>query len=57
MPRFLEDMVELIIDKRDESHQEVGGFELVYEVPKLQKKTSEFKQTQKNLKVEGKGLD
>ena len=57
MPRFLEDMVELMIDKRDASHQEVGGFELVYEVPKLQKKTSEFKQTQKNLKVEGKGLD
>ena len=43
VPRFLEDMTELIIDKREGDHPEVGGFERVYQVPKLQKKTSEFK--------------
>ena len=57
VPRFLEDMTELIIDKREGDHPEVAGFERVYQVPKVQKKTSEFKQTSKNMTVVGKGID
>ena len=35
VPRFLEDLTELIIDKRKGHHPIVGGFEKVYDVPKL----------------------
>jgi len=35
VPRFLEDLVELIIDKRKGDHPEVAGFERVYKIPKL----------------------
>ena len=35
MPRFLEDLTELIIDKRDGYHPEVAGFDRVYEMPQL----------------------
>ena len=59
VPRFLEDMVELIIDKQYQSGEfpEVGGFEKVYEVPKLRTLKSEMKQTQKKMTIVGKGLD
>ena len=35
VPRFLEDLVELIIDKRKGDHPEVAGFEKIYDVGKL----------------------
>ena len=35
VPRFLEDMTELMIDKRKGHYPEVGGLEKIYEVPKL----------------------
>jgi len=35
VPKFLDDLTELVIDKRKGDHPEVGGFERVYEVPKL----------------------
>ena len=35
VPRFLEDLVELIIDKRKGDHPEVAGFEKIYDVSKL----------------------
>jgi len=35
VPKFLEDMTELITDKRKGDHPEVGGFERVFHVPKL----------------------
>ena len=56
VPRFLEDLTELIIDKRKGNWPEVGGFERVFDVPKL-KDLSDFQQTQKDLAVEGKGID
>ena len=59
VPRFLEDMTELITGKREKGgdYPEVGGFEKVYEVPKLRNLKSEFKQTQKKMTIVGKGLD
>ena len=56
VPQFLEDLTELIIDKRKGNHPIVGGFEKIYDVPKLRDLT-DFQQTQKDLKVEGKGID
>lgn len=56
VPWFLEDLVELIIDKRKGNHPIVGGFERVFDVPKLRDLT-DFQQTQKDLKVVGKGID
>ena len=35
VPRFLEDLVELIIDKRKGDHPEVSGFDKIYDVGKL----------------------
>ena len=35
VPRFLEDLVELIIDKRKGNHPDVAGFEKIYDVCKL----------------------
>ena len=35
VPRFLEDLVELIIDCRKGNHPEVAGFEKIYDVGKL----------------------
>lgn len=35
VPRFLEDLTELIIDKRKGNHPFAGGLEKVYDVPKL----------------------
>ena len=35
IPRFMEDLTELIVDKRKGNHPEVGGFDRVFEVPKL----------------------
>lgn len=57
VPRFLEDMTELMIDKRKGNYPEVGGLEKIYDVPKLRDLT-DFQQTQKTkLQVEGKGID
>ena len=56
VPQFLTDLTELIIDKRKGNWPEVGGFERVFDVPKL-KDLSDFQQTQKDLAVEGKGID
>ena len=44
VPRFLEDLTELIIDKRKGNHPFAGGLEKVYDVPKLRDLT-DFQQT------------
>ena len=41
VPRFLDDLTTLIVDKRKGDHPKVGGFEKVFEVPKL-KDLSDF---------------
>lgn len=41
VPRFLEDMIELIVDKRKGDHPVVAGFDRAYMMPKL-KDLSEF---------------
>lgn len=56
VPKFLEDMTELITDKRKGDHPEVGGFERVFHVPKL-RDLNDFDQQKKDLKVVGKGID
>ena len=35
VPKFLEDLTDLVVDKRKGDHPEVGGLERVFEVPKL----------------------
>lgn len=42
VPRFLEDLTELIVDKRESGDEQVAGFEKVFSVPKL-RDLSEFK--------------
>ena len=41
VPAFLEDLVELVIDKRKGNHPVVAGFDKVFDVPKL-KNLSDF---------------
>ena len=52
VPRFLEDLVELIVDKREGDYPEVGGFERVFEVANVRER-SEMQQKSKDFKVEG----
>lgn len=56
VPQFLTEMTELIIDKRKGDHPVVGNFDCIFKVPKL-RDLSNFQQTQKDLVVEGKGID
>ena len=57
VPRFLEDLVELIIDKRKGNHPEVGGFEKSFDVPKLKDLTDLEQLKKKNIIIDGKGID
>ena len=56
VPRFLEDLTELIIDKRDGDYPEVAGFDRVFEMPRLGDAVSDFKKGQKDLTITGHGL-
>ena len=51
VPRFLEDLTELIIDKRDGDYPEVAGFDRVFEMPRLGNAVSDFKKEQKTEQV------
>ena len=44
VPKFLENLTDLVVDKRKGDHPEVGGLERVFEVPKLRDLTN-FQQT------------
>lgn len=57
VPAFLTDLVELIIDKRKGNHQEVGGFDKSFDVPKLKDLTDLEQLKKKNITIEGKGID
>ena len=54
VPRFLEDLAELIIDKT-KGEEQVGGMEKIFEAPRL-RELSDYDSVKKKIVVEGKNI-
>merc|ERR1712003_123442 len=55
IPLFMEGLTDLMVEKEKRKETFVGGFEKVFEVPKL-RDLSDYNQTKKEIAIEGKGV-